>query len=95
MAIPEIQLYHVRDVTAALLCQLGIREGTWKLCVEMGTQVSDLPLWGQEMLPGMVVALRRVGVCRCAPEHPLAVDAAYAYPLERDDWDDALKDLEE
>ena len=98
MAMPEIQLYDVRDVTAALLCQLGIREGTWKLCVEMGTAVTEVQTPGGELLPAVVASVQRVGVCRCAPEHPMAVEAAEVNPSMSmcvPDWDQELEDLEE
>ena len=96
MARPDVQLYHVRDVTAALLCQLGIREGTWKLCIEMGTFVSDVQSGNSELLPGLAAAVQRIGVCRCAPGYPLAVDAALVNSsIAMPDWDQALEDLEE
>jgi hypothetical protein len=71
-----------KELIELLVKKAGVHEGRWMLLVMFGFGPGNFGPTSDQMTPGVVVAVQKVGIQRATPEIPLemTVDAALINP---------------
>ncbi len=83
MGEPEIITFTYKEIVKALLKHQGIHEGLWSITIQFGFTPGNVKVGPSEedMVPGLVIPLVKMGIQKQNKPNPLTVDAAEVNPL--------------
>jgi hypothetical protein len=77
---PPIAL-SLQEVGALLVRHYGLRDGLWDVAIELQAAIGQFGLPPNDVLPGAMFRISRIGLSKAAQVGPLTVNAAEINPL--------------
>lgn len=74
------QMVSLKELAELLVRRFGYTEGTWDLAIEFKVAIGNVGPKIDEVLPGAIVQLSRVGLTRSTQSGPHTVNAAESNP---------------
>ena len=80
MATPDRYTFNYKEVVEALIKQQGLHDGEWVINLEFGLQAGNFGPNDDDLRPGVLVPIMKIGIQRTDHRSNLSVDAAIVNP---------------
>jgi hypothetical protein len=77
---PPFEPLPLKEVAAMLVKQYDIHEGLWEVAIEVQVGIGNFGQVPEDVLPGAMFRMSRIGLNRVPISGPLTVDAAAVNP---------------
>ncbi len=82
MGDPQLITFSYKELATVLIKHHGLHEGLWSVVVQLGLQAGNIKIGPAEedVVPGVIVPLVKIGIQKQDKPTPLSVDAAKVNP---------------